>query len=227
MNLAMLAGLSLLVAVSLIAVGAVLYAPIGSAVTSGASGDAALARIAETGNRFAVVNATFHLSPLLVLPAIVALFRELSPVRPGEVAIGTIVGLIGFSVPIGVIFPLNVSLAHLAGRYAGADPQTRATLALAADANLATQVGGEFVQSAFGGLWVLAMSAAMLVTPGWPTWLGYLGIAGGAGMVAAGFASIFARVPRLGRVLGSIGATGLLVLMVWLLAVGWTLLTGS
>lgn len=224
MDLGTLAALCLVGAVASFLLGGVLYAPIGSAVTSGASGDSVLSGIAQSGDRFAIVNVLFHLTPLLILPAMVALFRDLSTVRPGEVAIGTIIGLIAFGVPMGVIFPLNVSLARLAARYRGADAPTRAMLALAAEANLGTQVGGEFVQSAFGGVWVLAGSAAMLAAPAWPAWLGYVGLAAGAGMIAAGFASVFARIPRLGRILGFVGFGGLLVLMIWLLGVASRLL---
>ena len=219
------AGVCLLLYVPLLLGGVVLVRPLGSAVFSTSTGEAALTRIGETGNRFAIVNAIFHLGPLLLLPAIVALFADLEPIRPGEVAIGTVVGLIAFAVPIGVIFPLNVALHRLAQGYTEVDPPARAALAAVADGNLATQAGGEFVQTSIGGVWVLAISAAILAAPAWPWWLGYLGIVAGTGMVAGGFASLLARVSRFGSALSAFAGFGLLLLAIWLLGIGWQLVT--
>jgi hypothetical protein len=225
MELDTVAGLCLLVYVPLLLAGAVMYGPLGRAVSSGATGDVALARIAETGRRFAIVNAIFHLGPVLILPALIALFNNLSPYRPTEVAIGTLIGAVCFAVPIAVTFTLSMGLNRLATLYATADSDRRALLAAAADANLGTQQGAEFVQTGIAGLWPLSIAWAMFAAPGWPTWLAALGLIAGAGMSAAGLASIFVAWPRVGRIFAVAGGIGLFALAIWFVGVGWHLAT--
>jgi len=223
MEIGTFAGICLMAYVPLLFVGLFVYAPLGRDVTSASTGARALSRLAQSGRRFEIANAIFHLGPLLLLPAMVALFLDLYPTRPVEASVGTLIGLIAFSVPIGLVFALSLGLVRLARSYANANDADRSALTAAAEANLGTQAGAEFVQTGIGGIWVLAISAAMLVSPHWPTWIGVLGLVAGAGFSAAGFSSLVDGDSGVGRVLRPIGGVGVVAFAVWLFGVGWLL----
>lgn len=202
--------------------GVVLYGRIG--MSSQSEGADALRRIGAAGASFPVMNALFHLGPLLLIPGTVALRIVLrGEGRDGWLLLAA--GFVGLTVVVsaGVTFTLNQGLYRVAQGFASSSPERQALAASAADMNLATQTGVELVQSLGSSFWLLAIAAAAAAA-GWPAWLVWLGAAGGIGFLAAGFSSVLLGVPLLGPVLAGMGGIGLLLFAIWMVATGIRLL---
>ena len=216
-------GAALILFLPMLLLGVVLYGRIGT--SSQSDGAEALRRIGDAGASFPVMNALFHLGPLLLIPGTVALWIVLR----GEGRDGWLLLAAGFvvltvAVSAGVTFTLNQGLYRVAQGFATASPERQAITASAADMNLATQTGVELVQSLGSSFWLLAIAAAAAAA-GWPAWLVWLGVAGGIGFLAAGFSSVLLGVPLLGPVLAGMGGIGLLLFAIWTVATGIKLLT--
>lgn len=211
-------GAALILFVPMLLIGVVLYSRIG--MSSQSEGADALRRIADAGVSFPVMNALFHLAPLLLVPGTVALWIVLR----GEGRDGWLLLAAGFAglavvVSAGVTFTLNQGLYRVAHGFDAASPERQALAATAADMNLATQTGVELVQSLGIAFWLLAIAVASSAA-GWPAWLVGLGVAGGIGFIAAGLSSILLSVPLLGPVLAGTGGLGLLLFAIWMVATG-------
>jgi hypothetical protein len=190
-------------------------------VSSQTDGPTALTRIAAAGPSFAIVNGLFHLGALLLLPGAVALVIALR----GESAdpwllLGMPFALLAVAVGAGLVFALNHGLAAMAAASGAAGESAGA----AAEMNLKVQAGAELVQSTGLGLWLITVSVAAALS-GWPDWIAWLGAAGGIGFILAGLSSVLWGVAVVGPTLGAIGALGLVLFVVWDLAVGLRLLT--
>ena len=220
-----LEGVALVVYGPLTLAGAVLYFQlVGPAVASASSGEAALARIAQVGPVFRVMDALLHLSPILLIPGMAAIYRIGAPTQPGLALIALLVGMVGIVVPLGWIYALNEGLYRLAqGQAQLQDNGERASRAAAATMNLGVQAGGELLQSALLGTWALLAGVSLRIVWG-DGWLLYLGVVAGIGFVASGFAAIVPRSGDLTRVLGAAGTAGVFLFLAWVVAVGVRLL---
>ena len=216
-------GLSLLMFIPLLVAGAVLFSRIG--LSSRSEGADALQRIADAGVLFPVMNAFFHLGPLLLLPGGVAMALTLRGAdREAWIVLGLLCLVLAVVVSAGFVFPLNHGLYGMAIPFRDGPADARSWYATAAGVNLQTQAGAELVQSLGIGAWVLCMSAAMGAA-GWPMWFAWVGLAGGLGFISAGLSSVLLDVPALGSALAAAGALGLLVFAVWLIATSVRLMT--
>jgi hypothetical protein len=216
-------GASLVLFLPILLAGVVLYGRIG--LSSQSEGVDALRRIAASGLEFPVMNALFHLGPLLLIPGAVGVLVALrGEGRDGWLIVGTAFALLAVIVGSGVTYALNQGLFKLAHGFGDAATDRQLVAGLVAQMNLGTQTGAELVQSLGLGLWLLAVSIAASGAS-WPTWQVYLGFAGGLGFVAAGLSSVLLDVPWLGPLLGVLGALGLLLFMIWAVTTGITLLT--
>jgi hypothetical protein len=216
-------GAALILFLPMLVLGVFLYGRIG--LRSQSDGGDALRRIAQSGASFPVMNALFHLAPLLLIPGTVALWIALrGEGRDGWLLLAAAFGGLSVVVSAGVTFTLNQGLHRIAQGYDTAASEHQALAASAADMNLATQTGVELVQSLGIAFWLLAIAVAASAA-GWPTWLVWLGVAGGIGFVAAGLSSILLGVTPLGPVLAGLGGLGLVVFAAWMVAMGVRLMT--
>ena len=216
-------GLCMLAFVPLLALGVVLYGRVG--INSQTDGLTAVKRIADAGAMFPIMNALFHLGALFLLPGAAALVIALRGARSDPwLVVATLFAVLAVAVGAGLVFALNQGLYGVAKSFAAAVPEQQQAYAVAADMNLRTQAVAELVQSVSLGLWVLGVAIAMS-TVDWPSWTVLLGIAGGIGFVVAGLSSVLYGVPVIGPVLGAGGALGLLLFVIWQLAVGFRLVT--
>ncbi|MDP9225424.1 MAG: hypothetical protein M3P18_16590 [Actinomycetota bacterium] len=218
-------GAAMLLFVPMLIVGVVLYGQVG--MNSQSTGLEAIRKIADARPVFAIMNALFHLSPLLFVPAAAAVFIALrGQGRDGWLLMGTGFIVVTVVVGAGMTFSLNQGLLRLASGLATAAAEQQAAAAEAAEMNLGIQTGVELVQSVGIGLWLLSISIAG-ISAEWPAWLTYLGLASGVGMLAAGLSSILFTVPIVGPVLAGVGGLGLLLFAIWVVATGLRLLTTS
>jgi hypothetical protein len=216
-------GGALILFLPMLLLGVVLYGRIG--ISSQSEGTDALRRIADAGASFPVMNALFHLGPMLLVPGTVALWVVLrGEGRDGWLLLAAAFAGLVVVVSAGVTFTLNQGLHRVAQAFGAASPERQALASSAAEMNLATQTGVELVQSLGSSLWLLAIAAAAAAA-GWPTWLVWLGVAGGIGFIAAGLSSVLFGMAPLGPILAGIGGLGLLVFAFWLVATGVRLLT--
>ena len=223
MSLVRLGGIGLLAYVPLLLIGVVLYGRVG--VNSQTDGATALRRIADAGTLFQITNAVFHLGALLLVPAGIGLLFLLRSDRADPwLAIGTAFLFLALTVGAGLVFSLGQGLAGVAALSSTAPPEAQQAYAATADMNLRTQQGAELVQSIGLGLWLLCIAAASAAT-GWPVWITTLGVAGGLGFILAGLSSVLFSVAVVGPVLALLGTLGLVLFMLWDLAVGLRLVT--
>lgn len=216
-------GAALILFLPMLVLGAVLYGRIG--MSSQSEGTDALRRIADAGDSFPLMNALFHLGPMLLVPGTVALWVVLrGEGRDGWLLLAAAFAGLVVVVSAGVTFTLNQGLYRVAQAFGAAAPERQALAASAAEMNLATQTGVELVQSLGSSFWLLATAVPAAVA-GWPTWLVWLGIAAGIGFLAAGLSSVLLSVPLLGPVLAGLGGLGLVLFAFWLVATGVRLLT--
>jgi hypothetical protein len=218
-----LGGIGFLLFIPMLIVGTVLFGRIG--ISSGSAGSDAMRRIADAGATFPIMNALFHLGALLLVPGAIALLVVLRGAdRGGSVSLGTAFLLLAVAVGAGFVFSLNHGLYREAAAFRDGSAEQQVVLAAMAESNLRTQAGAELVQSVGLGLWVVLVSTAMVASD-WPAWVGYLGLAGGIGFILAGLSSVLIDVPGLGVALGGLGALGLVLFAVWLVVVGFRLMT--
>jgi hypothetical protein len=216
-------GAALILFLPMLLVGVVLYGRIG--ISSQSDGGDALRRIADAGIAFPVMNALFHLAPLLLVPGTVALWIALrGEGRDGWLLLAAAFAGLTVVVSAGVTFALNQGLYRVAEGFNAASPDHQALAAGVAEMNLATQTGVELVQSLGSSFWLLAIAVAAAAA-GWPAWLVWLSVAGGIGFLAAGISSVLISVPILGPVLAGMGGLGLLTFAIWLVATGVRLVT--
>jgi hypothetical protein len=216
-------GVALILFLPMLLLGVVLYSRIG--ISSQSEGADALRRIADAGASFPVMNALFHLAPLLLVPGTVALWIVLrGEGRDGWLLLAAAFAGLTVVVSTGVTFTLNQGLYRVAQGFVTALPTDQALAASAAEMNLATQTGVELVQSLGISFWLLAIAVATSAA-GWPAWLVWLGVAGGIGFIAAGLSSVLLDVRLLGPVLASMGGLGLLLFGIWIMATGVRLVT--
>jgi hypothetical protein len=207
----------------LLLVGVVLFGRIG--MSSHSDGADALRRIADAGASFPVMNAMFHLTPMLLVPGTVALWIVLrGEGRDGWLLVAAAFVGLAVVVSAGVTFTLNQGLYRVAPGFGAESPERQALAASAAEMNLATQTGVELVQSLGIAFWLLAIAVAAWAA-GWPAWLVWLGVAGAIGFIAAGLSAILLGVPLLGPVLAGMGGLGLLLFAMWMVATGVKLVT--
>jgi hypothetical protein len=217
-------GVALILFLPMLLLGVLLYGRIG--ISSQSEGTDALRRIADAGAAFPVMNALFHLGPMLLVPGTVALWIVLrGEGRDGWLLLAAAFAGLVVVVSAGVTFTLNQGLYRVAQAFGAASPEHQALAASAAEMNLATRTGVELVQSLGSSFWLLAIAAAAASAAGWPARLVWLGVACGIGFLAAGLSSILLTVPLLGPVLAGVGGLGLLVFAFWLVATGVRLLT--
>jgi hypothetical protein len=207
-------------------VGALLFfRNVGSAVTSASTGQAALKRIAEVGPAFRVMHAFLHLSPVLLIPGMVALYQVAARIHSDEALTGLVLGIVGVVVPLGWIYALNEGLYRLARAYpALGDGADAAGAKAAATMNLGTQAGGELLQSALLGAWALV--AAISLRTAWPEgWLLGLGTVAGVAFIVSGLVAVLPKVPMLTPILAAVGTAGVFLFLAWAVAAGLKLLT--
>jgi hypothetical protein len=225
MSLVRLGGASLLAYLPLLLIGVVLYTRVG--VNSQTDGLTALQRIVASGPLFSVTNAVFHLGALLLVPTGVALLFALrGESRDPWLIAGSAFLFLALTVGAGFVFSLGQGLAGVAQAFASAPPDTQPAYAATADMNLRTQQGAELVQSLGLGLWLLAVAVAS-ASAGWPTWITAIGVAGGLGFILAGLSSVLFTVAIIGPILAGLGTLGLVLFMIWDVAVGLRLLTNA
>lgn len=216
-------GAALLLFLPMLLAGVVLYGRIG--ISSRSNGADALDRIADAGVAFPIMNALFHLAPLLLIPGTAALWVVLrGEGRDGWLLLAAVFAGVTVAASAGVTFSLNQGLYRVAEGFGTAPPDRQALAASAAEMNLATQTGIELVQSIVTSFWLLAIAVAAS-SAGWPAWLVWLGVAGAIGFIAAGLSSVLISVPILGPILAGMGGLGLLLFAIWLATTGMRLAT--
>ncbi|MBI2781246.1 MAG: DUF4386 family protein [Chloroflexi bacterium] len=216
-------GAALILFLPMLLLGVILYGRIG--MSSQSEGADALRRIADAGTSFPVMNALFHLGPLLLVPGTAALWTVLrGEGRDGWLLVAAAFAGLAVVVSAGVTFTLNQGLYRVAEGFSTASPERQALAASAAEMNLATQTGVELVQSLGIAFWLLAIAVAASAA-GWPAWLVWLGVAGGIGFIAAGLSSVLFNVTLLSPMLAGLGGLGLLLFAIWMMATGVRLMT--
>ena len=199
---------------------------VGPSVASASSGEAALARIAQVGSVFRVMHAFLHLSPILLIPGMAAIYQVGASSQPWLALTGLLMGIVGVVVPLGWIYALNEGLYRLAIGHADThDSSERAGRVAAATMNLGIQAGGELLQSSLLGGWALFASVSLRTAWG-DGWLLYLGIAAGIGFIVSGLAAALPRIFTVSRLLGTIGTAGVFLFLAWAVAAGVRLLAG-
>lgn len=201
----------------------VFFRLVGPAVASSSSGEAALTRIAEVGPVFRGMHALLHLSPILLVPGMAAIYQLGAASQPGLALTGLLLGIVGIVVPLGWIYALNEGLYRMAQEKT--QLQDSGGRAAAATMNLGMQAGGELLQSALLGAWALFASVSLRAAWG-DGWLMYLGIAAGIGFIVSGLAAILPRTHNVSPVLGAVGTAGVFLFLAWVVAVGVRLLAG-
>ncbi|HEY8258231.1 MAG TPA: DUF4386 domain-containing protein [Gemmatimonadales bacterium] len=139
-----------------------------------------LPKLLATGATGRAVWALYGFLPLIWIPAAVAAFHALRPVREGAVRAGTLFALIAtVSMMLGLLRWPSIHWT-LAEAYARAGESERAAIS-AAFSGLNSYLGnyiGEFLGEMSVSVFFLLSSAAILDRDsGFPRWMGYLGIA--------------------------------------------------
>lgn len=151
-------------------------------------------------------------SSILLIVTFTALFVALRRADRVWAAIGAVVSVTA-QVLFMAYYPVLLGLAYLGGEYATAAPARQAELATAAEALIAQNSGFNPVYEALVGAGVLLLSIAML-KGAFPRWLAFLGI---ATFAASAIGLSLYPVVGLNYLLWWV------VLIVWLVAVGWKL----
>jgi hypothetical protein len=179
-----------------------------------------LPNLLATGATGRAVWAVYGFLPIIWIPAGVAAFHALRPVREGSVRIGMLFATIAaISMMLGLLRWPSIHWT-LAEAYARAGAPERASIA-AVFAGLNSYLGnyiGEFLGELSVSLFFLLSALAMLDrASGFPRWLGYLG----AGTAVAGLVGMFRNVTD---VVAPIASVNNYLLPLWMIVFGVGLL---
>ncbi len=187
------------------------------------SAETVLPKLLATGATGRAVWAVYGFLPIIWIPAGVAAFHALRPVREGSTRSGMLFALIAaLSMMLGLLrWPsIHWTLAEAYGR---ADPSGRMALA-AIFSGLNSYLGnyiGEFLGELSVSLFFLLSALAMLDrNAGFPRWMGYLGIA----TAVAGLVGMFRNVTA---VVAPIASLNNYLLPLWMIVFGGGLLRCS
>jgi hypothetical protein len=179
-----------------------------------------LPNLLATGATGRAVWAVYGFLPIIWIPAGVAAFHALHPVREGSVRIGVLFATIAaISMMLGLLRWPSIHWT-LAEAYARAGAPERASIA-AVFAGLNSYLGnyiGEFLGELSVSLFFLLSALAMLDRDsGFPRWMGYLG----AGTAVAGLVGMFRNVTD---VVAPIALVNNYLLPLWMIVFGVGLL---
>lgn len=131
-----------------------------------------------TGPRGRMVWTIYAFLPLIWVPAGVAAFEALSPVRPGPMRLAMLFAFLGaIAMMLGLMRWPSIHW-HLAHAYVQAGPAEQAVIAATVD-GLNTYLGnfiGEFLGEMAVSLFFLLTALAWLQSPGRARWIGWLGV---------------------------------------------------
>jgi len=148
-----------------------------------------------TGARGRVVWTIYAFLPLIWIPAGVAAFEALSPVRSGEMRLAMLFACVAaFAMMLGLMRWPSIHW-HLAQTYVQSGPPEQAVIAATFD-GLNTYLGnfiGEFLGEVAISMFFLLTSLVWLASPGRARWIGWLGIV----TAAAGLIGMFRNVTTL------------------------------
>jgi uncharacterized protein DUF4386 len=179
-----------------------------------------LPKLLATGAAGRAVWALYAFLPLIWIPAGVAAFHALRPVREGSMRTATLFAVVAaMSMMLGLLRWPSIHWA-LAESYATAGPSERSVIA-AMFTGLNSYLGnyiGEFLGELSFSLFFLLSALAMLVpTSGFPRWMGYLGLL----TAVAGLVGMFRNVTN---VVDPVAAVNNYLLPVWMIVFGVGLL---
>jgi hypothetical protein len=179
-----------------------------------------LPSLLATGATGRAVWAVYGLLPIIWIPAGVAAFHALRPVREGSVRIGMLFATIAaITMMLGLLRWPSIHWT-LAEAYVRAGAPEQASIA-AVFAGLNSYLGnyiGEFLGELSVSLFFLLSASAMLDrNSGFPRWMGYLG----AGTAAAGLVGMFRNVTD---VVAPIASLNNYLLPLWMIVFGVALL---
>jgi hypothetical protein len=179
-----------------------------------------LPNLLATGDTGRAVWAVYGFLPIIWIPAGVAAFHALRPVREGSVRVGMQLAMIAaISMMLGLLrWPsIHWMLAEAYTQTGGLERTTIATVFAGLNSYLGNYIG-EFLGELSVSLFFLLSALAMLDRDsGFPRWMGYLG----AGTAAAGLVGMFRNVTD---VVAPIASVNNYLLPLWMIVFGGGLL---